>query len=63
MNESPPSLQIVNLIESESEERRRRPPTYHVDDLDLDLRRVIVTDNDRVLTNEHSRSGLRSLKM
>ena len=47
----------MNLIESHSEEKR---PTYHVDELDL-LRRV-VTDNDRVLTNEHSRSDTSQTK-
>ena len=45
---------IVNLIESHDDSRPK--PSYHVNgvDIDLDSRRM-VNENDRVLTNEHSR--------
>ena len=47
--------QIVNLIESHDDDSRPKP-SYHVNgvDIDLDSRRM-VNENDRVLTNEHSR--------
>ena len=47
-------LQIVNLIESHNDSRPRT--IYHVNDTDIDLdSRRLVDENDRVLTNEHSR--------
>jgi len=44
---------IVNLIESHNDSRPK--PTYYVNGIDLDSRHI-VHENDRVLTNEHSRS-------
>ena len=43
----------MNLIESHNDSRPK--PTYYVNGIDLDSRRM-VHENDRVLTNEHSRS-------
>ena len=43
----------MNLIESHNDSRPK--PTYYVNGIDLDSRHI-VHENDRVLTNEHSRS-------
>ena len=48
----------MNLIESHNDSRPK--PTYYVNGIDLDSRHI-VHENDRVLTNEHSRSVKKKL--